>query len=58
MTDNLAPGDIVRNPAEPGWGIGRIQAVTGSRVTVNFEERGKIVLDLAHVQLVPAEIRD
>lgn len=51
MTENLAPGDFVRNPASPEWGIGRVQSVVGNRVTVNFSELGKVVIDLAHVEL-------
>jgi len=55
MTEKLAPGDFVRNPAAPDWGIGRIQSVVGGRVTVNFEQLGKVVIDLAHVSLVPTQ---
>lgn len=54
MTENLSPGDFVRNPAAPEWGIGRVQSVVGHRVTVNFEERGKVVIDRQHVALEPA----
>ena len=54
MTENLSPGDFVHNPAEPDWGIGRIQSVVGPKVTVNFEHLGKVVIDLRHVTLAPA----
>jgi hypothetical protein len=37
-------GAIVRMPAEPGWGLGQVQSIVGSRITVNFEHRGKVVL--------------
>lgn len=51
----LAPGGFVRNPNCPEWGLGRIQSVVGTRVTVNFEEVGKIVLDLTTAMLEMAE---
>lgn len=47
----LAPGAFVRLVSEPGWGLGQVQSVVGTRVTVNFEERGKVTLDLRHVRL-------
>lgn len=47
----LAPGAFVRLLSEPSWGLGQVQSVIGTRVTVNFEERGKVSLDLRHVRL-------
>lgn len=47
----LAPGAVVRLVSEPDWGLGRVQSVVGTRVTVNFEECGKVTLDLRHVRL-------
>lgn len=40
----LEVGAIVRHRGEPGWGLGQIQSVIGSRVTVNFQNEGKVVL--------------
>lgn len=40
----LEVGAIVRHRDEPGWGLGQIQSVIGTRVTVNFENQGKVVL--------------
>ena len=51
MDTALAPGAFVRLPAQPDWGLGQIQSVVGLRVTVNFEHRGKVTLDLRHVAL-------
>jgi hypothetical protein len=45
------PGMLVRAPAHPEWGIGQIQSVVGERVTVNFQETGKMVVETALVQL-------
>lgn len=51
----FVPGSFVRNPDEPDWGLGQVQSVVGHRVTVNFEERGKLLINTAVVTLVPAE---
>ena len=51
----LAPGGFVRNPNCPEWGLGRIQSVVGTRVTVNFEEAGKVIVDLANAVLETAD---
>jgi len=40
----LEVGAIVRHRAEPDWGLGQVQSIIGPRVTVNFENRGKVVL--------------
>ena len=45
MNDFLEPGHLVRNPAKPEWGIGQVQSVISGRITVNFENKGKIVID-------------
>jgi hypothetical protein len=51
----LAPGSFVRHPTEPDWGLGQVQSVIGSRATVNFEHRGKVLIELRRVRLEPAE---
>lgn len=55
MNDLLAPGDFVRNPQAPDWGLGQVQSCIDGRVTVNFEHAGKrvfvgdaVVLTLVH----------
>jgi len=45
MDPQLVPGTRVRHPAEPTWGIGHVQSVIGDRITVNFEDRGKVVIN-------------
>lgn len=55
MPTTLAPGGFVRNPNHLDWGLGRIQTVLGDRVTVNFENLGKVVLDLKSATLVEAD---
>lgn len=42
---------LVRHPGQPDWGLGQVQSNVGGRVTVNFEHRGKVVIDTHHVEL-------
>ncbi|MGL4311257.1 MAG: DUF3553 domain-containing protein [Paracoccaceae bacterium] len=49
----LEPGMLVRHPHEPDWGLGQVQSNIGGRVTVNFENAGKVVFIGAAVMLVP-----
>ena len=51
MQFDLEPGDFVINPNNKGWGIGQIQSVIKNKVTVNFQNLGKQVLDLNHINL-------
>ena len=55
MVDGLAPGDWVRNPLAPDWGLGQVQSVIGERVTANFENAGKQLLNAAVVSLTKVE---
>jgi hypothetical protein len=49
------PGTFVRSPANPDWGLGQVQSAVGHKVTVNFEHRGKLVLNLAAASLEVVE---
>ena len=51
----LEPGMLVRHPARPDWGVGQVQSRVGGRVTVNFAEAGKQVIDGTKVLLAVAE---
>ena len=51
MHINLEPGDYVINPANKSWGIGQIQSIIGNKVTVNFENYGKRVINIENVIL-------
>jgi len=41
----LQPGDYVRHPRQPDWGLGQVQSIIGARITVNFEHAGKLLID-------------
>lgn len=47
----LSPGDFVRHPGRPDWGQGQVQSTIGHRITVNFENAGKVVIDGNVVEL-------
>lgn len=49
----LTPGMIVRHPGQPDWGTGQVQSNIAGRVTVNFRDHGKVVIESARVVLVP-----
>ena len=44
---------FVLNPDRPDWGTGQVQSNVQGRVTVNFRDEGKLVLDTRHVTLIP-----
>lgn len=48
----ITPGMIVRHPDRPDWGDGQVQSTIGGRITVNFREAGKVVLDGSKVALI------
>jgi len=53
METTLAPGTFVHHPTAPEWGLGQVQSVIGTRATVNFEHRGKVLVDLRVIRLQP-----
>ena len=56
MTDMnalLEPGMRVRHPDRPEWGTGQVQSNIGGRITVNFPDAGKVVIEGSRVALVP-----
>lgn len=49
----LTPGMLVRNPDRPDWGVGQVQSNIGGKLTVNFRDEGKIVIDSSRIGMVP-----
>ena len=45
------PGDYVVNPKNQTWGIGQIQSIINNKVTVNFENVGKKVINTKVITL-------
>ena len=48
---DYVPGDFVANPNNKDWGIGQIQSIINNKVTVNFENVGKKVIDAKIIEL-------
>ncbi len=51
MILDIEPGDIVINPKNKNWGIGQVQSIIKEKVTVNFENVGKRVINSKNVIL-------
>ena len=51
MLIDFEPGDYVKNPANERWGIGQVQSIIGNKVTVNFENYGKRVINIENIKL-------
>lgn len=49
----LTPGMFVRHPGRPDWGVGQVQSNISGRITVNFPDTGKIVIDGSKIELEP-----
>ena len=48
---NYEPGDFVINPKNRSWGIGQIQSIIKNKVTINFENVGKKVINSEEIIL-------
>ena len=51
MFSNYEPGDYVINPKNRNWGMGQIQSIAKNKVTVNFENVGKKVINSKEIIL-------
>ena len=58
MQFDLEPGDFVINPKNKEWGIGQIQSVIKNKITVNFQNKGKQVIDLNVIILEKVNINE
>ena len=57
MILDYEPGDKVTNPNNKEWGIGQVQSIINSKVTINFENVGKKVInaDIIKVEKIKDE---
>ena len=55
FSSHFAPGDFVRHPERPEWGLGRIQSAHGARLTATFENAGKQSINAETISLVRIE---
>ena len=51
MILDYEPGDKVTNPQKKESGIGQVQSIIKDKVTVNFENVGKKVINAKNVEL-------
>lgn len=51
----IEPGHFVTHPKAPELGLGRVQTIVGDKITVNFENAGKLVVDGSIIELAPAD---
>ncbi|QFT80814.1 hypothetical protein FIU89_09360 [Roseovarius sp. THAF27] len=49
----LEPGMLVVHPDQPDWGTGQVQSNIGGKITVNFQDVGKVVIDGSRIELLP-----
>jgi len=51
MILDFDPGDKVINPDNKEWGIGQVQSIINEKITVNFENVGKKVINSNNIKL-------
>tara|TARA_B100001741_G_C16427767_1_gene539397 strand:+ start:16 stop:195 length:180 start_codon:yes stop_codon:yes gene_type:complete len=52
MILEFEPGDKVENPTNKDWGIGQVQSIINGKITVNFENVGKKVINSNNIELI------
>ena len=45
------PGNFVLCPSNKEWGVGQVQSIIKQKVTVNFENVGKKVINTDNIEL-------
>ena len=51
MILDFEPGDKVINPDNNEWGIGQVQSIINEKITVNFENVRKKVINSNNIKL-------
>ena len=51
MIFDFVPCDKVYNPTNKDWGIGQVQSIIKEKVTVNFQNVGKKVINAENIEL-------
>ena len=51
MILDYEPGDKVTNPDNKDWGIGQVQSIINGKVTINFENVGKKVINSENIKI-------
>ena len=58
MILEFEPGDKVINPLNKKWGIGQVQSIINNKITVNFQNVGKKVINAENIELEKFESND
>ena len=58
MILDFEPGDKVVNTANKDWGTGQVQSIINEKVTVNFENVGKKVVNINEINLEVVSYND
>ena len=58
LNEFLEPGMFVQHPTEKDWGVGQVQSRVNGKITVNFREVGKVVIDGREVALLQFKKKD
>ena len=58
MIFEFEPGDKVINPYKEEWGVGQVQSIINNKITVNFENAGKKVINAENIELEKFESDD
>ena len=58
MIFDFEPGDKVYNPMNKKWGIGQVQSIIKDKVSVNFENVGKKVINGENIELIKVNDKD
>ena len=51
MMLDYEPRDKVTNPNNKDWGIGQVQSIINEKVTINFENVGKKVINAKNIKI-------
>ena len=51
MILEFEPGDKVINPSNKDWGIGQVQSIINNKITINFQNVGKKVINAKNIEL-------
>ena len=51
MIFEFEPGDKVINLLNKDWGIGQVQSIINNKITVNFQNVGKKVINAENIEL-------
>ena len=51
MILEFEPGDKVINPLNKDWGIGQVQSIINNKITINFQNVGKKIINAENIEL-------